>query len=103
MNLDPNCTAVGTNGPFIIDPNCTAVSYSIGPIQSQCNCCGFIGIGTWCLTCFKNTCLRCTWGDKCLICMTKFGLTEAQRERLENLYSPGGYKYEQAKQKLTNL
>jgi hypothetical protein len=110
MNLDPGTYAVGTNGPFIIDPNCTAVGTAVCRqlVQSNCECCGIVRGCEPCYTCLKNTCTNCDigggWEWCCLICgKSRNLLSNKQQERLESLYLPDGYRYEQAKQKLTNL
>jgi hypothetical protein len=77
-------------------------------MNKKCECCGSVRDCEPCCQCKQNTCLDCdTGGDwycRCIICeKSENSLCDWQEKRLEMVYSPGGHKYEQAKEKLNKL
>lgn len=79
--------------------------------KEKCQCCGLVENGGQCYRCLKHTCRTCMCIEAtshCLICAVgiKMILSDVQQERLESIYSPGGFKFEEANikiQQLTNL
>lgn len=78
----------------------------------KCECCGFVCNCLICMKCKRNICCECTitiydlgiLDLYCLFCGKRYGLLlNKQQEHLESLYSPGGYQFDKAKQKLNNL
>lgn len=92
------------------------VAYFKSPVKNHCDCCGIPIADTapYCMTCYKDICsdclictYNCSWyrDDFCLICLAKeeYSFTKEQQERLEMIYSIGGFQYNQAKQKVENM
>jgi hypothetical protein len=89
------------------------IAYCLKICLVRCECCGIPIPDTsrYCLTCYYNTCseclictYNCSWyrDDYCLICLAKeeYSFTKEQQERLEMIYSIGGFQYNQAKAKI---
>lgn len=91
---------------------CRLLSEFLSNPETLCQCCGSDGTkqDLWdpmykCNKCNLPTCKYCSCNKICIFCIKRQNLTLSPllQEHLESLYAPGGYQFNQAKNKIKKL